>query len=160
VLQETSVKKLQNHARAAAADEATRLQQSEGKVKYISEQLANALADITAKDNLVKQHAKVAEEAVSGTHEKSIKPTFSCSKMHAFWKIPISGKNAFVSGNAKVFNRGFMMMRRLHIVSLIICTKLCDFRLGESRIGSNGFEATIRYSVTSKTSDGGSCSTP
>ncbi|KAH8960253.1 hypothetical protein BDL97_06G123100 [Sphagnum fallax] len=64
--QETSVKKLQNHTRAAAADEATRLRQSEEKVKYISEQLANALADITAKDNLVKQHAKVAEEAVSG----------------------------------------------------------------------------------------------
>ncbi|CAK9878823.1 unnamed protein product [Sphagnum jensenii] len=63
---ETSVKKLQNHTRAAAADEATRLRQSEEKVKYISEQLANALADITAKDNLVKQHAKVAEEAVSG----------------------------------------------------------------------------------------------
>jgi hypothetical protein len=60
------VKKLQNHTRAAAADEATRLQQSEEKVKYFSEQLANALADITAKDNLVKQHAKVAEEAVSG----------------------------------------------------------------------------------------------
>jgi hypothetical protein len=64
------VKKLQNHTRAAAADEATRLRQSEEKVKYISEQLANALADITAKDNLVKQHAKVAEEAVSGTHMK------------------------------------------------------------------------------------------
>ncbi|CAK9229950.1 unnamed protein product [Sphagnum troendelagicum] len=63
---ETSVKKLQNHTRAAAADEATRLRQSEEKVKYISEQLANALADITTKDNLVKQHAKVAEEAVSG----------------------------------------------------------------------------------------------
>jgi hypothetical protein len=49
----------------------TRLQQSEEKIKYISEQLANALADITAKDNLVKQHAKVAEEAVSGTHMKN-----------------------------------------------------------------------------------------
>jgi hypothetical protein len=35
------VKKLQNHTRAAAADEATRLRQSEEKVKYISEQLAN-----------------------------------------------------------------------------------------------------------------------
>jgi hypothetical protein len=66
------VKKLQNHSRAAAAaDEATRLQQSEEKVKYISEQFTNALADITKKDNLVKQHAKVAEEAVSGTHMKN-----------------------------------------------------------------------------------------
>jgi len=71
VSQETSVKKLKNHTRPAAADEATRLQQSEEKIKYISEQLANALADITAKDNLVKQHAKVAEEAVSGTHMKN-----------------------------------------------------------------------------------------
>jgi hypothetical protein len=80
--------------------------------------------------------------------------------MHAFWKIPISGKNAFVSRNAKGFKMRFMVRRSLHIVSLIICTKLCDFRLGESRIGSHGFEATIRYSITSKTSDGGSCSTP
>jgi hypothetical protein len=80
--------------------------------------------------------------------------------MHAFWKIPILEKNEFVSGNAKGFKRGFMMRRRLHIVSLIIYTKLCHFRLGESRIGSNGFEAAIRYSITSKTSDGGSCSTP
>ncbi|CAK9880424.1 unnamed protein product [Sphagnum jensenii] len=41
-------------------------QQSEDKAKSVSEQLATALADITIKDNLVKQHIKVAEEAVSG----------------------------------------------------------------------------------------------
>lgn len=45
-----------------------RQQQSEERVKSISEQLANALADITTKDNLVKQHVKVAEEAVSGIY--------------------------------------------------------------------------------------------
>jgi hypothetical protein len=58
------------------------------------------------------------------------------------------GKNAFVSRNAKGFKRGFMMRKRILIVSLITSTKLCDFKLGESRIGSNGFEATIRYNVT------------
>ncbi len=54
-----------HHVRAVAADEAI-LQQSEDKAKSVSEQLATALADITIKDNLVKQHIKVAEEAVSG----------------------------------------------------------------------------------------------
>jgi chromosome segregation ATPase len=53
---------LQHHTRAA--NEAR--QQSEERVKSVGEQLANALADITMKDNLVKQHAKVAEEAVCG----------------------------------------------------------------------------------------------
>jgi hypothetical protein len=46
-----------------------RQQQSEERVKSISEQLANALADITTKDNLVKQHVKVAEDAVSGIYD-------------------------------------------------------------------------------------------
>lgn len=32
----------------------------------LNEKLANALADISTKDNLVKQHVKVAEEAVTG----------------------------------------------------------------------------------------------
>ena len=32
----------------------------------MNDKLANALADITNKDNLVKQHVKVAEEAVTG----------------------------------------------------------------------------------------------
>lgn len=55
-----------HHVRAIAADEAIQQQQSEDKAKSVSEQLATALADITIKDNLVKQHIKVAEEAVSG----------------------------------------------------------------------------------------------
>ncbi|CAK9233363.1 unnamed protein product [Sphagnum jensenii] len=55
-----------HHVRAVAADEAIQQQQSEDKAKSVSEQLATALADITIKDNLVKQHIKVAEEAVSG----------------------------------------------------------------------------------------------
>lgn len=41
-------------------------QQSEEKLKSLNEKLSLALSDNTAKDNLVKQHAKVAEEAVSG----------------------------------------------------------------------------------------------
>jgi hypothetical protein len=55
-----------HHVRAVAADEAIQQQQSEDKAKSVSEQLVTALADITIKDNLVKQHIKVAEEAVSG----------------------------------------------------------------------------------------------
>jgi hypothetical protein len=48
-----------------------RLQFSKDKVKYINEQLANALVDITTKDKLVKQHAKVDKEAISGTYVKN-----------------------------------------------------------------------------------------
>jgi hypothetical protein len=60
--QDVSARMLQHHTRAA--NEAR--QQSGERVKSVSEQLADALADITMKDNLVKQHAKVAEEAVCG----------------------------------------------------------------------------------------------
>lgn len=35
-------------------------------VKILSEKLSDALLNISAKEELVKQHAKVAEEAVSG----------------------------------------------------------------------------------------------
>jgi hypothetical protein len=36
------------------------------KVKVLSERLSSAVLDIRAKDDLVKQHSKVAEEAVLG----------------------------------------------------------------------------------------------
>jgi hypothetical protein len=38
----------------------------EGSVKSLSEKLSAALLTINAKDDLVKQHAKVAEDAVAG----------------------------------------------------------------------------------------------
>ncbi|GLJ51934.1 hypothetical protein SUGI_1103510 [Cryptomeria japonica] len=41
-------------------------QVSEERLKSLNEKLSQALLDNTIKDNLVKQHAKVAEEAVSG----------------------------------------------------------------------------------------------
>jgi hypothetical protein len=40
----------------------------EENVKVLNEQLSAAQSEITTKDALVKQHAKVAEEAVSGVH--------------------------------------------------------------------------------------------
>lgn len=42
-------------------------QHSEEKLKSLNEKLSLVLSDNTAKDNLVKKHAKVAEEAVSGS---------------------------------------------------------------------------------------------
>lgn len=36
------------------------------KVRHLSEKLSAALSNISSKEDLVKQHAKVAEEAVSG----------------------------------------------------------------------------------------------
>ncbi|XP_042494105.1 filament-like plant protein 4 [Macadamia integrifolia] len=42
------------------------LKASENKVKTLNEKLTSAQSEMTTKENLVKQHAKVAEEAVSG----------------------------------------------------------------------------------------------
>jgi hypothetical protein len=39
---------------------------SDVKVKALSERLSSAVQDIRSKDDLVKQHSKVAEEAVLG----------------------------------------------------------------------------------------------
>ncbi|CAK9232247.1 unnamed protein product [Sphagnum troendelagicum] len=64
--QQPQQQQVQPISKFLAADEAIQQQQSEDKAKGVSEQLATALADITIKDNLVKQHIKVAEEAVSG----------------------------------------------------------------------------------------------
>eukprot|EP01018_Ginkgo_biloba_P026445 Gb_23430 [translate_table: standard] len=44
----------------------TPFQELEDRVKILNKKLSTALAESTAKDDLVKQHAKVAEEAVSG----------------------------------------------------------------------------------------------
>ena len=37
-------------------------------IKSLTEKLSAALVNVSAKDDLVKQHAKVAEEAVAGIH--------------------------------------------------------------------------------------------
>jgi hypothetical protein len=57
----------QDRSRMAVDEARGQWLQSEDRAKILSEKLSNALADITSKDNLVKQHIKVAEEAVSGT---------------------------------------------------------------------------------------------
>ena len=41
----------------------------EENVMVLNEKFSAAQSEITTKDALVKQHAKVAEEAVSGTHK-------------------------------------------------------------------------------------------
>lgn len=45
-------------------------------VKTLREKLSSALQNISSKDDLVKQHSKVAEEAVAGT-------TFTCLNLYA-----------------------------------------------------------------------------
>lgn len=44
----------------------TKLQESEDKVKSLNEKLSAALSEINTKESLVKEHAKVAEELMSG----------------------------------------------------------------------------------------------
>uniref|UniRef100_A0A7I4CJX4 Uncharacterized protein n=1 Tax=Physcomitrium patens TaxID=3218 RepID=A0A7I4CJX4_PHYPA len=57
---------LQDRNRMAVDEVKAHWLQSEERAKILSEKLSNALADINSKDNVVKQHVKVAEEAVSG----------------------------------------------------------------------------------------------
>lgn len=57
---------LQDRSRLAVDEARGQWLQSEERAKVLSEKLSNALGEITSKDNLVKQHVKVAEEAVSG----------------------------------------------------------------------------------------------
>ena len=56
------------HDRSRAALNEARIQwkQAEERARIMNEKLATALVDVTTKDNLVKQHVKVAEEAVTG----------------------------------------------------------------------------------------------
>lgn len=42
-------------------------------VKSLTERLSAALVNVSAKEDLVKQHAKVAEEAVAGTSQTSLR---------------------------------------------------------------------------------------
>lgn len=44
------------------------VQTLEDEVKELNEKLSEAESEMTEKENLVKQHAKVAEEAVSGSN--------------------------------------------------------------------------------------------
>lgn len=42
------------------------MQTLENQISELNEELSAAQSEVTTKDNLVKQHSKVAEEAVSG----------------------------------------------------------------------------------------------
>lgn len=65
--QQSPMKSSSDRTRSAVEEAKGQWLQSEERAKILSEKLSTALADITSKDNLVKQHVKVAEEAVSGT---------------------------------------------------------------------------------------------
>lgn len=49
-----------------SAESYVHLTELECEVKTLSEKLSSAQSEMVTKDNLVKQHAKVAEEAVTG----------------------------------------------------------------------------------------------
>lgn len=48
------------------------LRELEDEVKLLNDKLSSALSEIATKDVLVKQHAKVAEEAVSGYFQRLV----------------------------------------------------------------------------------------
>ncbi|KAH9307592.1 hypothetical protein KI387_035503, partial [Taxus chinensis] len=58
-------KSLADHVRISS-DAMIKLQESEETVKNLKEKLSAAMSEMSTKESLVKQHAKVAEDAVSG----------------------------------------------------------------------------------------------
>ena len=59
-----------------------KVQTLEDEIKDLNEKLSAANAEINTKESLVKQHAKVAEEAVSGIHALMILlPTLKIFKL-------------------------------------------------------------------------------
>lgn len=52
-------------------------------VKRLTEKLSAALVNVSAKEELVKQHAKVAEEAVAGNHLPTVFSYFLASSLFA-----------------------------------------------------------------------------
>lgn len=57
----------ETYAHLIESEEKVKVLEENGKV--LNEKLSAAQSEITTKDALVKQHAKVAEEAVSGAHK-------------------------------------------------------------------------------------------
>lgn len=55
-----------SHSPEALSKEGSGPEEVNDKVRHLSEKLSDALSNISSKEDLVKQHAKVAEEAVSG----------------------------------------------------------------------------------------------
>lgn len=55
-----------SHSPEALSKEGSGPEEVNDKVRHLSEKLSAALSNISSKEDLVKQHAKVAEEAVSG----------------------------------------------------------------------------------------------
>ena len=49
-----------------SAESYAHLTETEAQVKVLNEKLSSAQSEITTKDSLVKQHARVAEEAIAG----------------------------------------------------------------------------------------------
>lgn len=56
-------------------------------VKRLTEKLSAALVNVSAKEELVKQHAKVAEEAVAGEHLTPLVPLFARNMYYVFFFI-------------------------------------------------------------------------
>ncbi|XP_057819794.1 filament-like plant protein 4 [Cryptomeria japonica] len=63
--EQDTIKTLADHVRMSE-EAMIQVHESEEKVKYLNEKLSAAMSEIGTKESLVKQHAKVAEDAVSG----------------------------------------------------------------------------------------------
>lgn len=80
------------------------------KEKAWSEKLAAALAEITIKDSLVKQHIKVAEEAVVG---KTTSPTLESFSLSLLSTLYLGSRALSVESNAGVRRPRVLGVRNL-----------------------------------------------
>ncbi|XP_002989895.2 filament-like plant protein 4 [Selaginella moellendorffii] len=97
-------------------DPAVALQHCQEKSRILSEKLSLALTEITSKDNLVKQHAKVAEEAVSGWEKAETEAANLKKQLDASTQKNVSLENrlAHLDGALKECMRELRSVREEH----------------------------------------------
>ncbi|XP_024357646.1 uncharacterized protein [Physcomitrium patens] len=109
--------------------------QSEERAETLADKLSNALADITAKDNLVKQHVKVAEEAVSGWEKAEAEAVSLKAQLDAALqkKLATEGRVCHLDGALKECMKQLRNIReeneqRIHDLLLIKSREFDKFR--------------------------------
>lgn len=81
----------------------TQLQESEEKVKSLNEKLSAALSEINTKESLVKEHAKVAEELMSGWEQTGAEAQASKQQAESLkqQKVALEDRVAHLDGALK-----------------------------------------------------------
>ncbi|KAF8410471.1 hypothetical protein HHK36_003000 [Tetracentron sinense] len=99
----------------------------EDQVKELNEKLSSAHSEMTTKDNLVKQHAKVAEEAVSGWEKAEVEATTLKHQLESvtFLKLTAEDRASHLDGALKECMRQIRNVKEEHEQKLheVVLTK-------------------------------------